>query len=76
MLKYSEERALSLFLSDYVRNYYGVDRTFKEICIDVEAEDQDMVTVWGGIACVRGYDISTLIHEVEEALREAMKIKG
>ena len=76
MLKYSEERALGLFLSDYVRNYYGIDRSFKEICHDVEAEDNEMVTVWDGIACVRGYDISTLIHEVEEAISEAMKIKG
>lgn len=76
MLKFSEERALGIFLSDYVRNYYGNDRTFKEICNDVEAEDQDMVTIWDGISCVRGYDISTLIHEVEEAISDAMKIKG
>jgi len=71
MLKYSEQIALSLYLSDY-----DCEMSFKDICKEVEAEDMDLVTWWDGISCMRGYDVSTLIHETEEAIREAMKIKG
>jgi hypothetical protein len=69
MLKHSQQRTLDIFCSSY-----DPEMSFKEVCNEIESEDPDTVSLWDGLSCMRGYDISTLIHEVEEAISEAMKM--
>lgn len=69
MLKLSQIKAVDLYLSSYHE-----DMTFKQICNDLEHEDYDLIAVWDGLCNVRGSDISTLLQETEEVIREAMKL--
>jgi hypothetical protein len=69
MLKYSQQATVDIFCSSY-----DPELDFKQICNEIECEDSDTIVVWDGLQCMSGIDISTLMHEVEDAISTALNI--
>ena len=69
-MKYSETTALNIFLESY-----DTEKSFMEIILDIEANYDDNCVLSSISYTLNKYYLTTLIIEVEEALRDAIENK-